>query len=128
MAQSTLQLKKPLLGDYIIILVGIVISIYLFNTLWQTAPATKIQIRQGKQIVGTYSLNQTRDIEVNGAIGHAHIRIANGKVRFMSAPCTNQYCVHQGWLNRAGQAAICLPNQLSIALLGPQQPIDTISY
>lgn len=122
------SLPKLLIGDYCIVLLGIIISVVLFNTLWHSEHAAKIQIRQGNQILGTYSLNLTREIEVKGAIGPAHIAIAQGRVRFTSAPCSNQYCVHQGWLSRAGQAAICLPNQLSIELIGKHQHFDTLNY
>lgn len=116
------------LGDWAVILFCVLISVYLFKSLWRTEQATKVQIKYGAQVVGTYSLNQSRDIHLHGAIGETRIMISQGKVRFFSAPCTNQYCVHQGWLHHAGQSAICLPNQISIALLGKQKPFDTLNY
>lgn len=115
-------------GDIGLIFFCLLVSTYLFKTLWHTEQATKVQVKYGSQIVGTYSLNQSRDIHLMGAIGATHISIANGKVRFTSAPCSNQYCVHQGWLHHTGQAAICLPNQISVELLGKQKPFDTLNY
>lgn len=106
-------------------IIGIV---WLFNTLWSNEQAAKVQIRQGETIIGTYGLNQTREIQVKGPIGTNTISISNGRARFSKSPCHNQYCIHQGWLNRAGQAAICLPNQISLELIGGTKPYDSLTY
>jgi len=116
------------LGDYLLILMSIIGIVWLFNTLWSNEQAAKLQIRQGETIIGTYGLNQTLEIEVKGPIGTNTISISNGRARFSKSPCHNQYCIHQGWLNRAGQAAICLPNQISLELIGGTKPYDSLTY
>jgi hypothetical protein len=116
------------LGDYLVLIIGFLTAIWLFQTLWAAETASKVQIRQGDHIIGTYSLNQSRTIEIAGAIGHAHIQIEHRQVRFSQSPCLNQYCVHQGWLKHAGEAAICLPNQLSIELSGGESVYDSLNY
>jgi hypothetical protein len=120
--------NKPLLGDWIVMIISLVAILFLFKTLWVNAPASKLQIRQGSQIIGTYDINQTKELHIHGPIGESQISIADGKVRFKQSPCTNQYCVHQGWLKKAGQVAICLPNQLSLQLLGEDKPYDSLNY
>lgn len=122
-------ITEPLrLGDKLLILFSVIVIIYLFNCLWTNEQAAKVQIRQGDKILGAYSLNQVRDIQVKGPIGINTISISNGRARFSKSPCHNQYCVHQGWLNRAGQASICLPNQISLELIGETKPYDSMSY
>lgn len=116
------------IGDWLIILAGLAFVIILFKTLWTNEHAAKMQIRVGNNIYGTYSLNQQRDIHVHGKLGETIISITQGKARFIKSPCTNQYCVHQGWLKRAGQAAICLPNQISLELIGESKPYDSLNY
>ena len=129
MPKSTLiQFIKPLFGDWLIIGASIVAIIIMFQQFWSFAPASQLKIRQGSQIVGTYDLNQQRELHVKGAIGEAIIVINNGQARFKQSPCPNQYCVHQGWLSRAGQAAICLPNQISLQLLGAKNSYDSLNY
>ena len=119
---------KPLLGDVFVILFALVFVAYLFNSLWHNEQAAKLQIRLGDKIYATYSLDQNRNIDIQGPIGVTRIVIANGKARFASSPCPNQYCVHQGWLNQKGQAAICLPNQVGLELLGGEKPFDSLNY
>jgi hypothetical protein len=119
---------KPLIGDILVILVSLIFVGYLFSIFWHSLQATKLQIRLGDKIYATYSLAQNRSIDVQGPIGITRIVIANGKTRFAHSPCPNQYCVHQGWLSHQGQAAICLPNQVSLELLGGEKPFDSLNY
>ena len=97
--------NKPLLGDWLVIIISLVAVIFMFQLFWSTEQGSKLKIRQGDKIIGTYDLNQTRDLHIHGAVGDSLISIAQGKVRFKQSPCRNQYCVHQGWLSRAGQVA-----------------------
>lgn len=117
-----------LAGDWLIVIASSVLVIFLFQHLWSHEHATTVQIRLDDTVYGTYSLNQQRDIHVNGTLGKATISIINGKARFSQSPCHNQYCVHQGWLSRSGQAAICLPNQLSLELIGETKHYDSLNY
>jgi len=116
------------IGDGLVILIGLLCVFFLFQTQWQSAPASKVQIRLADNIIGTYSLNQKRDIHVHGPLGESLIRIDHGQARFVRSPCQNQYCVHQRWLKRAGQAAICLPNQVTLELMGEKKMYDSLNY
>lgn len=122
------QQPKPLAGDWLIVFVGIISVILMFQQFWVYAPASQFKIRQGNQIVGIFDLNQNRELHVKGALGESHISIQNGRVRFKQSPCNNQYCVHQGWLSQAGQVAICLPNQISLQLMGANSAYDSLNY
>jgi hypothetical protein len=119
---------KPLIGDWLVIIASIVAVIFMFQQFWSFEPASKLKIRQGNQVVGTYDLNQKRELHIKGVIGESIISIEQGKVRFKQSPCHNQYCVHQGWLSLAGQVAICLPNQISLQLIGVKNTYDSLNY
>ena len=125
---KSIRFKHLLLGDYFVVLLGLLLVVYLFKTLWHSEHAAKLQIRQGDQVFATLSLNQDRVVEIKGPLGVSKIEIKQGKARFLSSPCANQYCVHQGWLNRAGQAAICLPNRVTLELLGGKKSYDSLNY
>jgi hypothetical protein len=120
--------QELLAGDWIVLITSMLLIIYLFQTLWTNEHPAKVQIRLGDKIYATYSLNQQREIHVHGKLGDSTISIAQGKARFAKSPCHSQYCVHQGWLTHAGQVAICLPNQISLELLGETKPYDTLNY
>ena len=120
--------QHVLFGDWLVLVAGVFCVLYLFQTLWSGEHAAKVQIRLGDKIYATYSLNQQREVHVHGKLGDAVIVIAQGKARFSKSPCTTQYCVHQGWLSHAGQAAICLPNQISLELTSDAKPYDALNY
>ncbi|MGZ8251272.1 MAG: NusG domain II-containing protein [Methylophilaceae bacterium] len=120
--------SKPLPGDWLVIAVSLLMIAILFKTLWHNERAAKLQIRQGSAIYATLSLDQERSLEIPGPLGKSRVVIAHGQVRFEHSPCNNQYCVHQGWLNRAGQVAICLPNRISLELLGAKKTYDSLNY
>ena len=119
---------KPLIGDWMVIAASIVAVIFMFQQFWSTEFASKLKIRQGSRVLGTYDLNQRRELKITGAMGVSLISINQGKVRFKQSPCLNQYCVHQGWLSRVGQVAICLPNQISLQLMGSKTTYDSLNY
>ena len=119
---------KPLIGDWLVIAASIIAVIFMFQQFWSIEPANKLKIRQGDKIIGVYDLNQSRNLRIHGVLGDSLIGIMHGKVRFKQSPCRNQYCVHQGWLSHSGQVAICIPNQISLQLLGAKSPYDSLNY
>lgn len=116
------------MGDWLVIISSSVIVILLFQLLWVHTPATKLRIRLQNSVYGEFSLNQNKHLQIQGKLGVTHIQIQNGQARFVQSPCNNQYCVHQGWLKKAGQASICLPNQISLELLGANKTYDSLNY
>lgn len=125
---NDLACGRLLVGDWLVILVAGLCVAYLFIALWQPGHANLVQIRQGDHIYATLSLNQTKTLQLHGPLGITTVVIENGKVRIQSSPCRNQYCVHQGWLQSTGQVAICLPNRISVELIGKQKSYDSLAY
>lgn len=116
------------IGDWGIIIASLALVFVLFQQLWTHENAARVQIRLGNTVYGTYSLNQQREVLIKGPIGTTTISIMSGKARFSKSPCRNQYCVHQGWLSHAGQAALCLPNHLSLELISEEKHYDSLNY
>lgn len=114
-------------GDWLVLGLGVLLVGWLFAELWQGGAAGKLRIRAGNAVFTTLSLDQERVIEVPGPLGVSRIVIHDHQARFESSPCRNQYCVHQGWLGRAGQVAVCLPNRVSLELVG-DRGYDSLNY
>ena len=70
---KSIRFKYLLLGDYLVVLLGLVLVVYLFKSLWHTEHAAKLQIRQGDKVFATFSLNQDRTIDVAGPLGNSRI-------------------------------------------------------
>ncbi len=115
-------------GDWLTLVSGSVCVALLTMTLWSGELADKAVIRSGGKIFRTVALSQDRKIEVPGPLGISLISIENRRVRIASDPSPRQYCVRQGWLQQAGEIALCLPNQVSVELVGSHKRYDSLSY
>jgi len=115
-------------GDWLTLLSGSVAVVWLTLSLWSGELADKVVIRSGGKIFREVPLSRDQKIEVPGPLGMSLILIQHRKVRIVSDPGPRQYCVRQGWLEHAGEIALCLPNQVSVELLGSHKRYDSLNY
>lgn len=120
------QHLKP--GDWLTLALGGTCVGLLISTLWSSELADKAVIRSGGKIFREVALSRDQQIEVPGPLGMSIIAIQNRKVRIASDPSPRQYCVRQGWLQQAGEIALCLPNQVSVELTGNHKRYDSLNY
>ena len=121
-----LALMQP--GDWLILLAGVMVVAWLAGTFWFGAPGQRLIIKRGGQLFLETSLIQPRIIDVSGPLGTTRVQIAAQRARVLSDPGLRQLCVHQGWLSHAGEAAICLPNQVSVEIAGRVKAYDSLNY
>jgi hypothetical protein len=120
------QYLKP--GDWLLILLGSAIVVWLTLKLWSGDLADQAVIRAGGKIFRTVPLSNDQQIAVPGPLGISIITIEKRRVRISSDPSPRQYCVRQGWLQQAGEVALCLPNQVSVELTGKRKKYDSLNY
>ncbi|MBZ0104557.1 MAG: NusG domain II-containing protein [Sulfuricella denitrificans] len=116
------------MGDWLTVLAGMILVIYLFTSLWGGSKGISLIIRSGGKIVTETDLTRNHDFEISGPLGTTLITVENRRVRVTRDPSPRQYCVKQGWLSRAGESALCLPNQVSVELIGADRAYDSLSY
>lgn len=119
-----LRLLRP--GDWLVAALGLGV-VFAVSPLPGGQP-TAVLIRADGVLFRQVRLDSDRLIAVPGPLGSTVVRIADHKVRIESDPSPRQYCVQQGWLERPGQAAVCLPNRTSIELIGGDHALDSVSY
>jgi hypothetical protein len=117
---------KP--GDYLTLLAGVLFTVWISLTVWSGGAANTAVIRSGGKVFREVPLSRDQQIEVPGPLGTSIITIEKGKARISSDPSPRQYCVRQGWLQQAGEIAVCLPNQVSVELTGGQKKYDSLNY
>jgi hypothetical protein len=126
MHTATLPYIKP--GDWLTLLLGSMCVVVLTLKLWSGDLADTAIIRSGGKIFREVTLSRDQRIEVPGPLGTSIINIQQRKARIASDPSPRQYCVRQGWLQQAGEIALCLPNQVSIELAGSKKRYDSLNY
>lgn len=115
-------------GDWLILLLGCTCVALLTLKLWNGELADRAIIRSGGKIFKEVPLSRDLQVEVPGPLGISVITIEKRKARISSDPSPRQYCVRQGWLQQAGEIAICLPNEVSVELTGSAKRYDSLNY
>lgn len=64
--------------------------------------------------------------EVEGAAGASTVEVEGERVRMLEAPCAGGVCVSQGWIERPGQAIVCVPGQILVRIEGAA-PLDAVT-
>lgn len=115
-------------GDWLTLMLGGVCVVLLTIGLWSGELADKALIRSGGKVFKEVTLSKDQKIEVPGPLGISVIAIEKRRARIASDPSPRQYCVRQGWLQQAGEIALCLPNQVSVELIGSHKRYDSLNY
>lgn len=121
-----LRYLKP--GDWLFVLLGGACVVWLTTQIWNGELADQAVIRSGGKIFRTVPLSTDQQITVPGPLGTSIISIEKKRARISSDPSPRQYCVRQGWLQQAGEIALCLPNQVSVELTGKHKRYDSLNY
>lgn len=115
-------------GDVGVLLAGAGAVVMLTLWAWGGERGDTAVIRAAGQIVQTAALTHAQAFAVAGPLGTTRIEIEPGRARIARDPSPRQLCVKQGWLTQSGQAALCLPNQVSLEIRGRAAPHDTLAY
>jgi hypothetical protein len=116
------------IGDWLTLLLGSSCVVLLTINLWSGGIADRAVIRSGGKIFREVPLSRDIRIEVPGPLGTSIVTIEKRRARISSDPSPRQYCVRQGWLQQAGEIAICLPNEVSVELAGSKKQYDSLNY
>ena len=54
------------------------------------------------------------------------LEVSDGGVRVAETSCPGEDCRHMGWISKAGQQIVCLPNRMVIALQGDTPAYDAV--
>ena len=121
-----LTLLRP--GDWLVAVIGTLLCAVSFPLAWQGGHAEKAIVKRGGEVFAELDLSRNRRIEVPGPLGTTTIAVEKRRVRVVSDPGLHQYCVRRGWLERAGEIAICAPNEISVQVVGGKETYDSLSY
>jgi hypothetical protein len=115
-------------GDFLVCALALALCAASFPLFWQGGAGEKALVRRAGIVVAELDLTRSRSVDVKGAIGVTTIAVDRHRVRVVADPGLHQYCVRQGWLARAGEIAICAPNEISVQVVGSKEPYDSLSY
>ncbi|MBL1433112.1 MAG: hypothetical protein COC09_04515 [Gammaproteobacteria bacterium] len=105
--------------DLLIIVVALAALPLLYWQLWgPNYRGTEVNILVGNQKAQRYSLLRDQTLAIRGKLGDSIIHIKNGSAAFIQSPCPNKQCIHSGWQHRNGDTTACLPNRITLSVVG----------
>ena len=120
------------LADRFLYLLTLLSLPLVFWISWQPATqALQADIHVNGQYQQRVLLQENQTVLVHGELGDSILEVQDGKIRFKDSACTIKRCVHSGWLKHSGEFNACVPNRVSIALLGSgsgTQKFDSINF
>lgn len=54
----------------------------------------------------------------------AEFEVKNGKIRLTKASCPDKICEKTGYIGSAGQSIICVPNKITVSVVGSDESVD----
>ena len=71
------------------------------------------------------TLTEPIEFEITNENGHKNeVRAEQGRIRITSADCPDKICVNQGWIENGVVPIVCLPNKVTIEIIGADSDID----
>ena len=119
-------LIKP--GDLLVLAFAGLITAGLFFNAWTKPTGSSVVVRAQGKVMVRAALGQNADYSVPGALGISRIEVRQGRAWVAADPGPRQICVKQGWVSHAGEAALCLANQVSLEIGGADKAFDSIAY
>ncbi len=121
-------------GDKILIVSILIIAAVFFGlkALQKDSGGDLIAVvsQDGEEIkaINLTKLEDSQTIVIEEPL-HQVLLAEKGRIRFEKSDCPNQTCVDTGWLTKAGDKAVCLPNKVVISIEGEgESEVDTFAY
>lgn len=116
-------------ADSILLIVAVALIGWLYIDLWrESTMPLEVEIWSLGKRVERLPLAEDRILDVRGEMGVSRIEIKDARARFVDSPCTNKVCILHGWQRHAGETTACLPNRVSLRILGRDARYDAINF
>ena len=104
------------------ILLAVVIIAAALLLLFSSAPQsterlTAVVIKDNREVKRINLFELPEPITIDLMVG-IKIEAENGRIRFAESSCPDKTCIHTGWIDGAGETAVCLPNRVLIKITG----------
>ena len=117
-------------NDFVLILVllAVILIGFLVVRLQRQKDAFTVDVSVDGTTVATYRLDEEIDTWIDGYQGgQNHLVIQDGCARIEEADCPDKLCVKAGKIQYTGQTITCLPNRLTVTVVGRDGGVDLVS-
>lgn len=109
----------------IVLLIAVAGLIYGCLNFFNTDTDTVAEIYYRGEYCCSLSLDKDM-VYTHPALPDVKIQIKDGMIGFIESDCPDKVCINTGFLSRAGQTAVCLPNAISVVIKSKTDDLDTV--
>ena len=84
--------------------------------------ASQVEIYHNSELVCTLPLDEDDTVTVNGV----EITVRSGVAFVSKSDCPDGHCMDFGELKKSGDSAVCLPNRVTVTVVG--KDVDGVTY
>lgn len=120
---------KMTAGDWLVVGMALLLLTVTYKAYWGSSLyGNQAAIFVGGKHKSSVDLYENRFFKIKGKLGESELQVVDGKIRFLSSPCDGKQCVYTGWISQSGEIAACVPNGVSVRILGPDPRFDTMNF
>lgn len=115
------------ISDKLLIASLAILTLFSYSIASSGKQGKEIRIEVNGKVVSTYALDKDCVHEIKGVLGTSRIAVKDGRASFLSSPCKNKVCTHQGEAGKSGQMVACLPNRVVVRVIGGDNDYDALT-
>ncbi len=120
-----ISLRDRTFRDVCLIFIFLLVSLLLYFVVsYGGKLGRKVVVSVDGVQIGEYSLVMDGEYALND--GSNILVVEDGSARVISANCPNKLCVKQGVIRYTGQCITCLPNKLTVTVVGGDDSVDIV--
>lgn len=114
----------------VFIIVSLLFGIFINYVLRRTQEKQLVILSDGEIFMKVPISDHTNlgPILVTSREGFLYVVVNEGKVKVIESTCKDKLCIKQGEISKVGESIVCLPNRISISIVGEDKYVDTTSY
>ncbi len=113
--------KKLFLKNDIYLIAGLLLVLVVFTAILILSGKSgkEVVVSVDGKTVATFPLDEDLTYEIKGYQGGSNLLVISGGEAYLtSASCPDHLCINMGKISRAGQSIICLPNRVTVEIVG----------
>jgi hypothetical protein len=117
-------------GDKVIIFLLVVFAAFFAFEKYALSnnKISSVIIRSDGEIIKNIPITNNGEYIIKSKEGELTCIIKDQKVEVVESTCPDKLCMKQGWISKQGESIICLPNRISITIVGGNKAIDSTTY
>lgn len=112
-------------GDMLIIAIVLLCALAALLPFTGTFEATKAEIYKDGKLIYTVDLSKDQSFSIEGDY-HNVVEVKDGKIHFKEANCPDKVCIRSGYASKSRPVLVCLPNRVTVKLVGSDGGVDAI--